>query len=180
MACLSCGRGLIGECNCESGSQVERASAPQNLMEALSSYQPESGGDKNKPGRPHKENEEVTDPKSTGRKRAATLYPLDRRAFCEWRDLANCGGGKNPIVGCATGYQENLHHGPDKDTLNNTRSEDTIVNRNVHKICTKCHNRWHAANDNDYDPSIPHNPREANLAERISRISQELDPRKVK
>jgi hypothetical protein len=23
---------------------------------------------------------------------------------------------------------------------------------NVHRICSHCHNKWHAANDDDYDP----------------------------
>lgn len=144
-------------------------------MEGLSSYQPELGGEKREPGRPQKE-DNFLDPKSTGRKRAATLYPLNRGSFCEWRDLANCGGGKHPIIGCASGYQENLHHGPDKDTLNNTRDEDDVTKRNVHKICSNCHNRWHAANDKDYDPTIVHEPREADFSERLTRLTQELNP----
>jgi hypothetical protein len=173
MSCLSCARGFINECSCPKSDRLNGAAS---LMEAVSSNQPELGGEKRDRGRPQKEDSDVTDPQSTGRKRAAVLYPLNRDQFCEWRDLANCGGGKHPIVGCATGRQENLHHGPDKNTLNNTRHEDTIKGRNVHKICSKCHNRWHAKNDYDYDSSIPHNPRDATLAERIERLSQEMQP----
>lgn len=174
MSCLSCARGITDECNCA----AEKASvSAKTLIEAFSPDK-EENDEKKKIGRPQKVDEDITDPHSTGRKRAATLYPLNRTAFCEWRDLANCGGGKHPIVGCATGYQENLHHGPDKNTLNNTRDEDNPTNRNVHKICSMCHNRWHAANDKDYDPSIAHNPREANFAERLERLGRELTPKK--
>ena len=102
-----------------------------------------------------KADEDVTDPKSTGRKRAALLFPLDTEESCEWRGLKTAGGGKHPIVGCVNGVQKNRHHGPDKDTLNNEQG-------NVHRICAHCHNRWHAANDSDYDPlspdNVPHDP----------------------
>lgn len=188
--CLSCARGFTNECSC----QGKASGGAKTLLEAFSSIGENNGRSETfnneessinsdqikNVGRPRKESEDITDPKSTGRKRAAAMYPLDKLAFCEWRDLANCGGGKNPIIGCATGYQENLHHGPDKNTLNNTRSEDDVKSRNVHKICSKCHNRWHAANDYDYDPSIPHEPREAVFAERFSRLTQEMSEQKTK
>jgi len=87
----------------------------------------------------------LRDPHSTGRKRAVTLHGhANSDEPCEWRGRANCGGGRFPILGCDNGVQENLHHGPDKNTLNNERS-------NIHKICSQCHNRWHALNDPGYD-----------------------------
>lgn len=87
-----------------------------------------------------KQDHALKDLKSTGRKRAAVLYPLDREAPCEWRNLRFAGGGLYPIVGCATGNQEHRHHGPILLTTAN-------VEGNVHRICTTCHNSWHAAND---------------------------------
>lgn len=83
------------------------------------------------------------DPHSTGRKRAFKLYPLDYDAPCEWRGIKYAGGGNHPIVGCANGKQQSRHHGPDKNTLNNTKG-------NVHRICHDCHNNWHAVNDPGY------------------------------
>ncbi len=119
------------------------------------------------PGRPKLTAEEITDPHSTGRKRAAQMWPLNPEAWCEWKDKANCGGGKYPILGCSNGKQRNIHHGPDKDTLNNNRY-------NIHLICPNCHNRWHAANDGDHDKTIPHPPRDATFVERQQRMSEEL------
>lgn len=101
-----------------------------------------------------KEDSEVKDAHSTGRKRAAVLYPIEDGAICEWSRLSNAGGGKHPIVGCVNNPATNRHHGPDKDTLNNSEG-------NVHRICTHCHNLWHYLNDNDYDPSRGHKPRVA-------------------
>lgn len=88
----------------------------------------------------------LKDQQSTGRKRAARLYPLNREQPCEWRGKVRMGGGDRPILGCLNGYQQARHHGPDKNTLNNEAG-------NVHRICHECHNRWHAANDPDYDPN---------------------------
>jgi len=77
---------------------------------------------------------------SAGRKEAARLWPVDTDALCEWQMQANCGGGFVPILGCLVGKQQHIHHGPDKTTTNNTRT-------NISRICTPCHNRWHAKND---------------------------------
>jgi len=95
--------------------------------------------------RTYKREGTLKDQQSTGRKRAALLYPLDREASCEWRELRNCGGGPKPIIGCNGGLQQSRHHGPDKNTLNNDQG-------NVHRICHKCHNRWHTVNDPLYKP----------------------------
>jgi hypothetical protein len=97
------------------------------------------------------------DQQSTGRKYAARHFPLAKDQACEWQGQSNCGGGIYPIIGCIAGLQQARHHGPDKDVNNN---EST----NLHRICHFCHNRWHAANDPEYnwDRSSeypPHNPR---------------------
>lgn len=99
----------------------------------------------------------LKDQQSTGRKRAARMYPLDAEADCEWKGKANCGGGKSPILGCHEGKQQARHHGPDKSVSNNEPG-------NVHRICHACHNRWHAANNATYDWNdttvLPHKPTE--------------------
>src|SRR5690606_34666932 len=105
-------------------------------------------GEGNKRGGPVKENSEITDVLSTGRKRAAVLFPIDPESPCEWRGLKFAGGGVSPIVGCVYGKQTNRHHGPDKSVLNNESG-------NVHRICATCHNRWHAANDEHYGDRPP-------------------------
>lgn len=96
------------------------------------------------------------DSQSAGRKVAAKLYPLDTDKPCEWRGLANCGGGDYPILGCLEGKQQARHHGPEKNVQNNEEG-------NVHRICHYCHYRWHAKNDPSYDWNAgvwpAHNPR---------------------
>lgn len=103
----------------------------------------------------------IRDEESTGRKRAVLLYPITDGMVCEWAGLKNAGGGVVPLVGCrdtklaasknsdvpglVTGA---VHHGPDKDTLNNSPE-------NVHRICTFCHNRWHTLNDGYYPDKRP-------------------------
>lgn len=119
------------------------------------------GGPKEKgnPGRPTLGPGEVTDPKSTGRKRAAMLAPILTGQVCGWANLRHAGGGVVPILGCnghqliekkggdeEQGFwQGDRHHGPDKNTLNNS------VGMNLHSICVDCHHRWHALNDRFYD-----------------------------
>ena len=99
--------------------------------------------------------EAITDVTSTGRKRAAVMYPISDGMICEWATLKAAGGGVIPIIGCANSPATAIHHGPDKNTLNNTPN-------NVHRICADCHNRWHSANDIYYgerpsgtEPFIP-------------------------
>ncbi len=143
MACLGCGRGFHDEC--EIGCKSCHPDIDQ-LFKATVSI----GGR----GAPIKEPEDVKDRHSTGRKRAALLYPIVKENPCEWRGKKNCGGG-TPIVGCINGFQRHRHHGPVKDTLRNEAG-------NVHRICNHCHNRWHAVNDPVYDAALyedkPHNP----------------------
>lgn len=94
-------------------------------------------------GGPTKAPEEMADPTSTGRKRAALLKPIEPGMVCEWKLLARAGGGVIPIVGCVGNPAKNIHHGPDKDTTNNN-------DENLHRICAECHNRWHSLNDPFY------------------------------
>lgn len=86
---------------------------------------------------------DITDVQSTGRKRAAQMYPITEGMVCEWAQLKSAGGGVVSIIGCNGNVATDRHHGPDKNTLNNTEG-------NVHRICATCHNRWHAANDQYY------------------------------
>lgn len=111
------------------------------ISAAVTASNKERGGQK-------KSKEKVTDLESTGRKRAAELYPIEEGLPCEWRYLKYAGGGPIPIVGCKDGLASNRHHGPDKNTLANQMG-------NVHRICATCHNRYHAANDAYYDSKRP-------------------------
>jgi hypothetical protein len=83
------------------------------------------------------------DPVSTGRKRAAEMYPISAGMVCEWANLKRAGGGVVPIIGCVGRPASDRHHGPDKNTMNNAPG-------NLHRICDFCHNTWHAANDPFY------------------------------
>lgn len=106
----------------------------------------------------YKDDSNLRDQQSTGRKRAAKWFPLDEETLCEWAGKKNCGGGRFPITGCAGNNQQARHHGPDKNTLNNEKG-------NVHRICHQCHNRWHTLNDTGYvwgAVQNPHEPKRAN------------------
>jgi hypothetical protein len=83
---------------------------------------------------------------ASGRKRAVKAWRIPEGKQCEWAGLAKAGGGVIPIVGCRIEDQhkaKNIHHGPDKSTANNERS-------NIHMVCSSCHNRWHSINDKFY------------------------------
>jgi hypothetical protein len=111
--------------------------------------------------------DELTDDTSAGRKRAAMVAAILTGMTCEWAGLKFAGGGPVPILGCkgntiaavkgteaakAMGADEggHIHHGPDKAVLNNA------VGTNLHRVCTRCHNRWHAVNDELYPKTRPH------------------------
>lgn len=131
MGCVACGRGFHDECdrgcnNCH-GNLEKVAKSILNVGER---------------GAPIKNEQNVKDRLSTGRKRAAQQYPIFEGAPCEWRGKKNCGGGQ-PIIGCINGIQVDRHHGPVKDPIHNEPY-------NVHRICKFCHNRWHAVNDPIY------------------------------
>lgn len=116
----------------------------------------------------YKSDNALRDQQSTGRKRAAEMYPLDRDAPCEWQNHKNCGGGKHPIVGCIDGKQQARHHGPDKNTLNNDYG-------NVHRICHQCHNRWHARNDDGYVWGSVYDPHSPTVASKEEILLDELN-----
>lgn len=148
MSCASCGAGFHGECYgtkgsgriccCSGSTESSELDIKEDVEDSYGSWR---GG---------RRNATLRDQQSTGRKRAAALYPLSETESCEWKGLRFAGGGKYPIVGCRNGTQQARHHGPDKNTLNNDEG-------NVHRICHTCHNRWHAKNDPDYEAGvIPH------------------------
>jgi hypothetical protein len=107
--------------------------------EDFSSVMPQQG---------EKEEKVLTDPISTGRKRAAALYKIAPGTECEWAWKKNAGGGIVPIMGCPGRGASHIHHGPDKSTLNNDRD-------NISIICSTCHVRWHDANDPHYPTPRP-------------------------
>lgn len=152
MACISCGMGLHFECSedpcCCRGDAIteEIEDDPIHI-------------------RGYKRDSTLKDQQSTGRKRAAKLYPLDRTASCEWQGLRFAGGGQFPVVGCTQGLQKARHHGPDKNTLNNEEG-------NVHRICAFCHNRWHTLNDSTY---IPGDPGKAHDSKTLASAQEILD-----
>lgn len=129
--------------------------------------------------RRNKRSANLKDQQSTGRKRAAKLYPLAENSPCEWSNKSNCGGGSYPILGCLNGTQQARHHGPHKNVMDNEEG-------NVHRICHACHNRWHTVNDPSYDfndPNItPHNPAPMTEADKREALIQEIkyQTRKVK
>lgn len=180
MGCINCGSGfheLCEECSCckpkpSSGTTSSVSGSPSNgghdsdKIEEVAKVKlgKDSGGSNGPRKRTYKSPENIKDPHSTGRKRAALLYPIVKDSPCEWRGLTNCGGGKYPIVGCIEGFQQDRHHGPNKDTLHNERE-------NVHLICKHCHNIWHSQNDPNYDPESPkHKPHEPRKAEHIELV----------
>lgn len=157
MGCPSCGRGFHNECDTE--CEICHPEI-QEFSKAVKTTSIHYGGR----GAPTKDPENVTDPLSTGRKRAAQLYPIFRGEACEWQGKKNCGGG-HPITGCVNGVQKDRHHGPVKNPLHNELG-------NVHRICKKCHNRWHAVNDQIYDEEeyklLPHRPEAATEIELVA------------
>jgi hypothetical protein len=54
------------------------------------------------------------------------------------------GGGPFPVTFGCDNLQSHRHHGPDKNTMNNSDG-------NVHRICAVHHNNWHAQNDGVVD-----------------------------
>jgi hypothetical protein len=146
VTCLACGRGFHRECKkCQKGKcHAKEVSSPTEHEENAETLGPRDSKKRN-----------LKDPESTGRKRAAQLYPIDPDASCEWKGLRNCGGGRRPIIGCLDGKQQDCHHGPVKTTTRNELG-------NVHRICKACHVHWHELNDLIYDVKeynlLPHDP----------------------
>lgn len=152
MGCRSCGRGFHNEC--ELGCEI----CHEPVDRAIKSITGHSRG------APTKDPDKVSDVLSTGRKRAAQLYPIFKDKPCEWQGQKDCGGGQ-PIIGCIDGLQIDRHHGPVKNPLRNEPG-------NVHRICKFCHNRWHAVNDpiyneEEYDKTT-HSPEPADELELLA------------
>jgi hypothetical protein len=147
--CAACGRGFHDECvkGCKQchKKKVSNDKVPEVIR--MGNLEPKQQKKLN-----------LKDPKSTGRKRAAILYPITDDMLCEWRGKKNCGGGKRPIIGCLDGLAKHRHHGPVKNTTRNSLG-------NVHRICHACHVHWHELNDLIYDEKdynlLPHEPVEA-------------------
>lgn len=99
--------------------------------------------DKRPVGRPMK-GEGYENQLSAGRKYASRKYPIELDSICEWAWKGNAGGGVKPIMGCTGRKATNIHHGPDKSTLNNNRET------NISHVCSNCHNLWHSRNDRYY------------------------------
>jgi hypothetical protein len=157
--CFSCARGLCDECTDYTLPEGQCCHDRQGETSALSPESPSVG-------RPRKDDDEIST--SAGRKRAAVEYEINSQAACEWSGKSNCGGGVHPIVGCVGNSQAHRHHGPIKHTAHNERG-------NVHRICARCHNTWHAKNDPIYDEAryatLPHNPRQMTRLEAIQQAA---------
>ena len=144
MKCFSCVRGFYKECGHKPPVENTESIASELTLEEPA-YVPQ---------RKHKRDDNLKDQQSTGRKRAARMYPLLDDHPCEWLEASPenpMGGGEHPVtVSCRelTIGQQARHHGPDKNTLNNDPG-------NVHRICHWHHNLWHRQNDPDYDPNKP-------------------------
>lgn len=153
--CLACGRGFHKECSkCRKDKcHPEDLTTSPNEIETNNEHHEDEKKASPKSRKSAREN--LKDPKSTGRKRAAQLYPINPADPCEWRGLRNCGGGRRPIIGCLDGNQKHRHHGPVKETTRNEQG-------NVHRICTSCHVHWHELNDLVYNEKdfnlLPHQP----------------------
>ncbi len=159
MGCLACGRGFHNECYNETCEECH--GELDRFVKSIS-----NGSNM---GQPIKSPENIKDPYSTGRKRAAIQYPIFKTNPCEWRGKKNCGGGLQPIIGCISGLQRDAHHGPIKNPLRNEPG-------NVHRICKHCHNRWHTVNDSIYDEvayeNLPHKPESATELELLANEAQ--------
>lgn len=178
MKCQPCRMGLppsvlktLCVCNQENESVRDDTTPSPISEEEEETRGNESGRLQIRRERSQKRDASLKDQQSTGRKRAARQYPLNRDSPCEWSGKSNCGGGLYPILGCVNGRQESRHHGPDKSTSNNEEG-------NVHRICHRCHNRWHAANNKEYDWTDTrvkaHAPREQTLEERQQALFDEM------
>lgn len=167
--CAACAAGFPEECyNPQVLYAIDTGSPDAGILEWImpcsvefTAYAP-VGKEKGLVGRPLLSPEQITDVKSTGRKRAAAIMPFLQGQVCMWAGLKHAGGGVVPILGCegntiadvkttegahAKGANEvgHRHHGPDKNVLNNTPGI------NLHGVCTPCHTRWHVLNDPHYD-----------------------------
>jgi hypothetical protein len=166
MTCLPCGREFHDECPDFSIDISSCCCEPSPVSDISGSIEPSKD-----PASRRRADDTVS--VSAGRKRAAVDYEIDPNAPCEWRGKVNCGGGFIPVPGCLIGFQTDRHHGPDKNTTNNSEE-------NVHLICKPCHNLWHRRNDPEYGGNklpegiLLHLPRWATEDEASSLITKEV------
>lgn len=167
MECLACGRGFHRECLHKKGCSKCHPKGEGSIVVPGESENRTGSNEQttDQPRVPKRAN--LKDPESTGRKRAAKLYPIENGAACEWQRKKNCGGGRRPIIGCYDGIQQHRHHGPVKRTTRNELG-------NVHRICDDCHVHWHELNDLIYDETeyglLPHDPIPATDEEVIKNV----------
>jgi hypothetical protein len=130
--CVPCGRGFHKEClkGCKNDPCHVQSVVEEGTLE-LTNQSSSSVAEGPKARKKGSIREGLKDPQSTGRKRAARLYPSRlQTAQCEWKQGSkNCGGGRYPIIGCISGSQKARHHGPVKNTTRNHQG-------NVHRICS--------------------------------------------
>lgn len=149
--CIWCLRSFRGICGHQETQEISAEESDGNSSDDSNDFLSSGIDSDSLKVTTYKTDESLKDQQSTGRKRAAKLYPLNPEAYCEWAGKEVQGGGHSPISGCGLrpgtdiGLQQSRHHGPDKNTLNNEIG-------NVHRICHACHNEWHAKNDSNYRP----------------------------
>lgn len=152
-SCWGCVTGLHFECLVP----VDEENGLVHCCCSLAEIMVDEDEEKRGVGRPMLDVSDITDIRSTGRKRAAMMYPIFADMKCEWAGLKYAGGGVEPIIGCAGhiiqpvkkgANKGDRHHGPDKSVINNSPD-------NVHRICSPCHNRWHAQNNKFYGERPP-------------------------
>lgn len=167
MQCPACRAERHEECYSEEGFNDNIAEGDICCCDSLrdeSIFSPVPSPNKYANGKsPFKDDDDASgDRVSRGRKRAANLYPISEGMECEWSGLARAGGGVIPIIGCqgniltaskvhepgSNVYPGHIHHGPDKDTINNGPD-------NISRVCSTCHNRWHALNNPYYAKERP-------------------------
>lgn len=164
--CLACAAGLYEECT---NPEVVQDYTGEWIIPCAVRFQfveqEVAVKRKGEIGRPLSDPSAITDPLSTGRKRAKIAIPGQTGMVCQWAGLKWAGGGVQPIVGCAGNklaeFKKNedkpegidsrieRHHGPNKAVL------DNAVGVNLHGICSDCHHRWHELNDDAYEGTRP-------------------------
>lgn len=155
--CFACRLGYHDECVEPVEGETEQVDCCCTMAVSVVAPEPQ----RNPVGRPTKDLADIKDKTSAGRKRAAQIAPIFPGMLCEWAFLRNAGGGVQPIVGCRGNRiqekggddpefkQGDLHHGPNKSTLENTPGV------NLHRVCADCHHRWDALNDKYYPEPRP-------------------------
>lgn len=151
--CIDCRRGFnCGGCSPTTVAEEITLEESEPQDEDNSTPEPElDEDDRPRRGNRGKREASLKDQQSTGRKRAAVLFPLHRSDPCEWSKASRTnpmGGGTYPVTFGCNNLQSHRHHGPDKSTLNNEVG-------NVSRICAFHHNNWHAKNDPVYIPGNP-------------------------